>query len=88
MKLDILTALNTERNARRAAVVVTDVASGEQRLVKDADVSNDPLRELLEKHLRSGKSGMEDTPQGRVFLTVHAPATRLVITGAVHISKA
>jgi len=88
MKLDILTALNTERNARRAAVVVTDVASGEQRLVKDADVSNDPLRELLEKHLRSGKSGMEDTPQGRVFLTVHAPATRLVITGAVHISQA
>ena len=33
MKLDILSALNAERAARRAAVVVTDVASGEQRLV-------------------------------------------------------
>jgi xanthine dehydrogenase accessory factor len=88
MKLDILSALNAERSARRAAVVVTDVASGEQRLVKAGDVAGDPLKELLEKHLRSGKSGMEDAPQGRVFLTVHVPATRLVITGAVHISQA
>lgn len=88
MKLDILSALNAERAARRAAVVVTDVASGEQRLVKAADVAKDPLKDLLEKHLRSGKSGMEETPQGRVFLTVHVPATRLVITGAVHISQA
>lgn len=88
MKLDILAVLNTERNARRAAVVVTDVASGEQRLVKSADVARDPLKDMLEKHLRSGKSGMEETPQGRVFLTVHVPATRLVITGAVHISQA
>jgi xanthine dehydrogenase accessory factor len=88
MKLDILASLNTERAARRAAVVVTDVASGEQRLVKAAEVANDPLKEVLEKHLRSGKSGMEQTPQGRVFLTVHVPPTRLVITGAVHISQA
>jgi xanthine dehydrogenase accessory factor len=88
MKLDILQALNTERNERRAAIVVTDVASGEQRLVKAAEVAGDPLRELLEKHLRSGKSGMEETPQGRAFLTVHVPAPRLVITGAVHISQA
>ena len=88
MKLDILAALNTERDARRAAVVVTDVASGEQRLVKSVDVAKDPLREFLEKHLRSGKSGIEETPHGRVFLTVHVPPTRLVITGAVHISQA
>ena len=45
-------------------------------------------RTLLEKHIRSGKSGMEETPQGKVFLTVHVPPPRLVITGAVHISQA
>ncbi|MGB7017625.1 MAG: XdhC family protein, partial [Xanthobacteraceae bacterium] len=39
MKLDTLTALNAERDARRAAVVVTDVESGQQRLVKAADVA-------------------------------------------------
>jgi xanthine dehydrogenase accessory factor len=88
VKLDILKSLNAERAARRAAIVVTDVASGEQRLVKGADIANDPLKDLLEKHVRSGKSGMEEIPRGRVFLTVYVPPPRLVITGAVHISQA
>lgn len=88
MRLDILSTLNTERAARRAAIVVTDIASGDQRLVKAADAKSDPLADLLGKHLRSGKSGMEETPQGRMFLTVHVPPPRLVITGAVHISQA
>src|SRR4029077_7367016 len=86
MKLDILTALNAEREARRAAVVVIDVASGKQRLVKAADAPKDPLRAVLTDHLRTGKSGMEDTAEGRVFLTVHVPAPQLVITraGPIH----
>jgi xanthine dehydrogenase accessory factor len=88
VRLDILSALNTERGARRAAIVVTDTESGKQRLVKAPDVAGDPLKDVLEKHIRSGKSGMEETPQGRVFLTVHVPPPRLVITGAVHISQA
>src|SRR5271156_1053908 len=88
MKLDILSALNAERAARRAAIVVTDTASGKQRLVKAADVGKDPLRAALAEHLRTGKSGMEETSEGRVFLTVYVPAPQLVITGAVHISQA
>jgi xanthine dehydrogenase accessory factor len=88
MRLDILHALNAERAARRAAIVVTDVATGDQRFVAAADVAADPMREVLDAHLRSGKSGMEETAQGRVFLTVHVPSARLVVTGAVHISQA
>jgi len=88
MKLNLLTTLNAERAARRAVIVVTDVESGEQRLVKAADVAQDPLRAVLAEHLRSGKSGMEETPQGRVFVTVYAPAAQLVAIGAVHISQA
>jgi xanthine dehydrogenase accessory factor len=88
VRLDILSVLNTERAARRGAVVITDVATGAQRLVRAAEVAADPLREPLEKRLRSGKSGMEDTAEGRVFLTVHIPPPRLVVTGAVHISQA
>ncbi len=88
MKLDILTALNTERAARRAAVVVTNVESGQQRLVKAADAPKDALRAVVAEHLRTGKSGMEETAEGRVFLTVHVPEPQLVITGAVHISQA
>jgi xanthine dehydrogenase accessory factor len=88
LRLDVLSALNAERAARRAAVVVTDVATGAQRLVKAADVAADPLKDKLQQHLRSGKSGMTETAQGRAFLTVHVPSPRLVITGAVHISQA
>src|SRR6202044_1788619 len=88
MKLDILATLNAERQARRAAIVITDVASGKQRLVKAADAGKDPLRAALVDHLRTGKSGMEDTAEGRAFLTVYVPAPQLVITGAVHISQA
>ena len=88
MKLDVLHDLNAERAARRAAVLVTDTASGAQRLVKAMHVKNDALKDVLEKRLRMAKSGMEDTPQGRVFLTVYVPSPKLVITGAVHISQA
>jgi xanthine dehydrogenase accessory factor len=88
VKLDILSALNAERAARRAAIVVTDVETGAQRLVKAEDVATDPLRDVLEARLRSGKSGVAETNEGRVFLTVHVPPPHLVMTGAVHISQA
>ena len=88
MKLDVLNDLNAERAARRAAVLITDTANGVQRLVKAAHVKSDILKDVLEKRLRMAKSGMEDTPQGRFFLTVYVPSPRLVISGAVHISQA
>ena len=73
MKLEIVGALNAERAARRSVVVVTNQETGEQRLVRAADVAGDPLRSVIEARVRSGKSGMEDTPEGRGFLTVHGP---------------
>jgi xanthine dehydrogenase accessory factor len=88
LRLDLLSTLNAERAARRAVAVVTDIASGAQRLVKSADVSADPMRELLEKHFASGKSGMEEAAGAQTFVTVHVPPPRLVVTGAVHISQA
>ena len=88
MRLDILSALNAERAARRPTLIVTEIHNGRQRLVKGEEVARDPLTDVLLRHLRSGKSGMEETPEGKVFLTVHVPPPRLVITGAVHISQA
>ena len=88
MRLDILKALNEDRAARRAVIVVTNQDSGAQRLVKGSDIRNDPLKDVLEKHIRSAKSGIEETAEGKVFLTVHVPSPKLVITGAVHISQA
>jgi xanthine dehydrogenase accessory factor len=88
VKLDILKSLNAERVARRAAILVTDPQSGDQRLVKAADVASDPIKTVLERALRSGKSGMVDIGGARLFLTVHVPPPRLVATGAVHVSQA
>src|ERR1700758_4246199 len=88
MKLDILTALNAERAARRAAIVITNVENGKQRFVRAAEIGKDPLRAALAEHLRTGRSGMAETAEGRAFLTVYVPAPQLVITGAVHISQA
>ena len=88
MRLGLLSTLNSERAARRAVAVVTDIASGHQRLVKAADVAADPLRDVLEKHFRSGKSGIEEAGGEKIFITVHVPPAKLVITGAVHVSQA
>ena len=88
MKLDLLAALNAERAARRAAVVVTDLSTGTQRLVRAADAASDPLSEPIAEALRSGRSGTTATEAGPVFLSVQVPPVRLVVIGAVHVSQA
>jgi xanthine dehydrogenase accessory factor len=88
VKLEVLAALNAECAARRAAIVVTDAEGGAQRLVTVKDVPSDPLKDVLQERLRSGKSGMAETAEGRMFLTVHVPPPRLIAIGAVHISQA
>lgn len=88
MKQNTLAELNSERAARRAVVVITDVSNGDQRLVKAAAIAVDPLHAELDKHLRMGKSGMIDAGGNKLFLNVYAPTARLIIVGAVHISQA
>lgn len=88
MRLDILTALNAERVARRAAVVVTDLATNDQRLVRAHEVEQDPLAETIAAALRSGKSGTVQHDGAAVFLSVQVPPVRLVVIGAVHVSQA
>jgi xanthine dehydrogenase accessory factor len=88
VKLATLHELNAERAARRPVIVVTDVESGEQRLVKARDFAADPLAAELSKQLRMGKSGMVEAGGRKLFLNVYAPTAKLVIIGAVHISQA
>jgi xanthine dehydrogenase accessory factor len=88
VKIEILRELNAERAARCPVIVVTDTASGEQRLVKAKDIAADPLRAELAKQLRMGKSGNVEVAGKKLFLNVYAPTAKLVIVGAVHISQA
>jgi xanthine dehydrogenase accessory factor len=88
MDLATLSTLNAERAARRATILITDVASGAQRLVKAAEIPGDPLAEALDRQLRMAKSGMVESEGRQLFLTVQAPPPRVIVTGAVHISQA
>jgi xanthine dehydrogenase accessory factor len=88
MRSDLLSELNAERAARRAAILVTDIADGAQRLVREDQVAADPLGAVLAKHLASGKSGLVEAEGRTLFLTVQVPPVRLVVVGAVHISQA
>jgi xanthine dehydrogenase accessory factor len=88
MKLELLKALNEERRARRPAVLVTAIEGGAQRLVKGEALDADPLVDLIEPALRSGKSGLVEHGGKQYFLTVQAPPVRLIMIGAVHISQA
>lgn len=88
MRLELLASLNAERTARRAAVVVTDLASGTQRLVREPEFAGDALAPVLVPHVRGGKSGVVEAAGARHFLELHLPPPRLVIGGAVHVSQA
>lgn len=87
MDLSLLSALNAEREARRAAIVVTELASGAQRLVREADIAGDPLAAELVERLRTGRSGTVGREDGPVFLNVHVPPVKLLVIGAVHVSQ-
>jgi xanthine dehydrogenase accessory factor len=86
VKLDLLAELNAARAARRAAVLLTDLENGAQRLVGEGDDGTDesPYSGLI----RSGKSRLIEEGGRRVFATVHVPPAKLVLVGAVHISQA
>lgn len=88
MKLATLATLNAERNARRIAVVVTEIATGRQRLVKGADIAADALREPIEDRVSLRKSGLVIHQGAEYFLTVSVPPVKAVVIGAVHVSQA
>lgn len=86
MRLDLLAALNAERAARRAAVVVTELATGAQRLATAATLATDPLGAEIAAALAARRSGK--AADGSVFLAVDVPPPRMLVIGAVHISQA
>ncbi|MCT8998399.1 XdhC family protein [Chelativorans intermedius] len=83
-----LKTLNRCRRERRAAVLLTDLESGASRVLVEGEAPEQPLREPVEKALRSGRSGTVEAGGRSYFLNVHLPPPRLVVIGAVHISQA
>jgi xanthine dehydrogenase accessory factor len=86
MRLDLLSSLNHERAARRAAALVTEIG-GDQRLVREQEVDRDPLGGRIAEQLRAGKSARVEEAGRGYFIEVHVPSPSLVIIGAVHVSQ-
>ena len=83
-----LKKLNECRRTRRAAILITDLEDGRDRVVVEGDRVAGSLGEFVTKAFRSGKSGSVEDDERTFFLNVHLPPPRLVIIGAVHISQA
>jgi xanthine dehydrogenase accessory factor len=88
VKLETLAALNEARRARRAALLVTSVADGTERLVDPAALTSDPLAAHLDLALRTGKSALVEEGGAPFFISVQTPPLRILCVGAVHISQA
>ena len=83
MKRSLLNDLLSARANRQAVALITDLATGEQRLVPRSASQNDPLADKLDEAFRFDQSGSHDGQ----FINIHNPPLRLVIIGAVHIAQ-
>ena len=84
MRRELLDELLEARANRRAVALITDLASGTQRIVARADAKDDPLAEQLDQAFRFDQSVAHEGQ----FINIHNPPLRLVIIGAVHIAQA
>ncbi|HEV2503499.1 MAG TPA: XdhC family protein [Mesorhizobium sp.] len=84
----VLKTLNVERRARRAAVLVSDLGDGRDRVVREGDTVAGELGAAIERAFRTGLSGSVEAEGRTFFLNAHLPQPRLVVIGAVHISQA
>ena len=88
MERRLLEALNAERRARRAAILVSDLGGGPDRLLREGEPVEGALGEAANSAFASGKSGPVSVDGRELFLAVHLPEPRLVLIGAVHIAQA
>jgi len=87
---DVLDVLLADRRAKRAAVLVTWLERGDQRVVHPgapvADLSADLLNAAHEAAWRD-ESSVREVAGEPVFLRVFNPPLRMILVGAVHIAQ-
>lgn len=83
MKRETLEALLAARANRQAVALITNLDTGEQRIVPRNASAADPLAEKLDEAFRFDQSGSHDGH----FVNIHNPPLRMVIIGAVHIAQ-
>lgn len=88
MDIQSLKAVLREKQARRAAMLLTDLSGGTDRVLREGDEVAPDLSEVVAKAFRTGVSTSATVGEKTYFLNVHLPPPRIVVIGAVHISQA
>jgi len=88
MDLQTLKQLNHARQNRKAAIVVTNLNNGSDRLVVEGENVEGELGAATSKVFLSGKSVTVEIGDSEYFLNAHVPPPRIIVIGAVHISQA
>ncbi|TIX88997.1 XdhC family protein [Rhizobium sp. P44RR-XXIV] len=87
MDRQILARLNALRHGRQAAILVTDLSGGADRLIVEGDRLEGVMADAVASAFRSGRSSAVEIEGQSFFLNVHLPPPRIVVIGAVHISQ-
>ncbi|MDA0219280.1 MAG: XdhC family protein [Proteobacteria bacterium] len=87
MKLDTLKALNAARAAKRAVALVTDLESGEERLLAWGEEKDTGLARHIDEAFAADRSATVEIDGRAVFINVFNPPLRLIVVGAVHIAE-
>ena len=91
MKRALLDSLRAQREAKQPVVLVTELATGRQELIRpqDPESASSPVRlERAREALRRDRCAILDEKEDRVFLQPFNPPLRLILVGAVHIAQA
>lgn len=85
-----LKAVNIERRARRAVILLSELKSDTDRIIREREAQDvdGELGETIRKAFRTGQSTAANIEGRGYFLNVYLPQPRLVVIGAVHISQA
>jgi xanthine dehydrogenase accessory factor len=84
---DMLDQLAEDISSRRKVALVTDLATGVQRLAHLPDDLGPKLATALADAFRRGKSAVVENGDGEIFIKMFNPTTRLIVIGAVHIAQ-
>ena len=90
MRRALLDALRAQRVAKQPVVLVTELATGRQELIRpqEREPAPDPTRlEHALEALRRDRCAILDERGGPVFVQPFNPPLRLVLVGAVHIAQ-
>ena len=87
MKLAVLDQILAARRDKRAVILVTELAGGDQKIIDPfADHASDLAQQAREAAI-SDRSHVVEQDGRRYFLNVFNPPLRLIIVGAVHIAQ-